>query len=285
MPQQLERKALAVGRAGQFERQRQHRRPGAGNAGNARPAILAHGPDFGAGRTQLERGEPARQHAVDAGPGERQVDGPQLEERVSETDEAVAVAVGESADGDGAEIAAYERDAQRRPRLHGAGISGAGRSSSSRPQGGCEAVVSHEFVEHPRRSRREAAQREGSRQRLERARMGFPVPPATPFLESGLIPILPARLETALHHRQHVGDRGDSADRLLRKRPAERNRSQQPPVDVDGTAAHAANHSGLLESRPRQAGEDEVLPGTEAVALETDDLDAEGVDGGSAKDG
>ena len=111
-----------------FERQRQHRGAGAGNAGNAGPAILAQGSDFGAGGTQLERGEPARQDAVDPGAGERQVDCPQLEKRVSEADEAVPFAMGESADGDGAEIAAHERDPQRRSRLHRAGIISSGLS-------------------------------------------------------------------------------------------------------------------------------------------------------------
>ena len=76
---------------------------------------------------------------------------------------------------------------------------------------------------------------------------------------------------------EHALDRRDPADRVLRERPAVGERADELFVDVDRAPAHAGDDSGLLESPPVDAREDQVL--LRGVALEhADDLDVEPLD-------
>ncbi len=74
----------------------------------------------------------------------------------------------------------------------------------------------------------------------------------------------------------HVGDRGDAGDRLLRE-GAERvgHRADEPAVDVDGAAAHPLHDARVGQALPGQPGQDQVAPRPDRVGQRPEDLDLE----------
>ncbi len=109
IPERPRRGAAAIERDGDGN----DRRTLVERAGDRRRAILPHRPDHFPHRRDLERGHQAGQRGVDVGAGHREGGGAEVEKRMTEGVDAVAVDVRDRAGGTHLAIAAQERDADR----------------------------------------------------------------------------------------------------------------------------------------------------------------------------
>ena len=72
----------------------------------------------------------------------------------------------------------------------------------------------------------------------------------------------------------HLLNRLNAGNRLLRERKTERDRSQQFAINIDGATAHSLHDAGLFEGTAGALGEDNSLLWRE-VFEDTEDLDLE----------
>ena len=78
-------------------------------------------------------------------------------------------------------------------------------------------------------------------------------------------------------HLDHLCDGGNAGDGFLGELPdAIRERAHQLAVDVDGAAAHAVNHAGVLGFGAMELGENEVLAGAARAAQHAQDFNLHG---------
>lgn len=81
-----------------------------------------------------------------------------------------------------------------------------------------------------------------------------------------------ARRGAVVHGFDHFRDGRDTGDGFLSE-GAERigHRAEEPAVNVDGTAAHALDHTGVGERATFKAGQDEIALGADAIPEHADD--------------
>ena len=76
---------------------------------------------------------------------------------------------------------------------------------------------------------------------------------------------------------EHLRDRSDAGDRLLRKlADAEGERARQLAVEIDRAAAHARDHAGVFGLCAAQADQDDVALGTVHVLQHAENFDVHG---------
>ena len=94
-----------------------------------------------------------------------------------------------------------------------------------------------------------------------------------------------ARLSRAVDC-QHLGNGGDAGDGFLAELPnSVGQRAQQLAVDVDGAAAHACDHSGVLWFGALETGQDHILTGAEDIFEHPEYFHVHGFGLGAFKDG
>ena len=85
--------------------------------------------------------------------------------------------------------------------------------------------------------------------------------------------------------RQHLRDGGDPGDGFFAELTnSVGERAQQLAVDVDGAAAHACDHSGVLWFGPFETRQDHVLAGAEDIFEDSEYLHVHGFRLGAFKD-
>ena len=191
-----------------------------------------------------------------------------------EGDDAIAVAVGERADGREVHVAAHEVDGDRGP---GRQRLARGRRAERRrhrargrrpppPRTSGEAVGLGPRVRArpapPPRSRPRPAACAGAR---DRRGPGSPTRWPAGWGSAGPSSKPPPGARSGVvHDGEHVGDGLDAAQRIARERPAERERADQLAVDVDRAAAHAGGDAVVLHAAALRAGEDHRALGAAA---------------------
>ena len=230
---------------------------------------------------------------MDIGSGHGHVSGAGQHHGMAEADDALAVHVGQGADAGGAQVAGDQLHPQGGPRLEAHWDLGWSFAPGSGH--GVQAQRAQQVLQDLAGRRGEAGDPHGCAQRLQGDRAGR-LPVADDVLESGRAlqvhggrgPDLAAfrrRLQVPIHDRDHLVDGCDAADRYLGVRPSIGHGADQTAVDVDRAAAHALDDSGLFQRSAGQPGQDQVLARPQSVALNSEDFDLEGVDGGSLEDG
>ncbi len=83
---------------------------------------------------------------------------------------------------------------------------------------------------------------------------------------------------------QHLLYRANAGDGILGERKSKCDRSGEAAIDIDGAAAHALHHAGFFERAAGEAGEDDVLAGSD-IMKNSKDFDVESLDAVAGKHG
>ncbi|MCY1012295.1 hypothetical protein OV079_43525 [Nannocystis pusilla] len=294
-------------RRAQLGGHRDHRRADVGAQRDRRLAVLNHRPAHVQRARQLHRALDAGDDHVDARVGDRQVARAGAEHLVAERQQLLALLAADPRDGAVGRdrvVAADQHDRHRVAALPGLGRRGLGvadgRAAAAAARGheaesvgevagrlGPEAAHRHRRAERRQAALRRqvvgAASRRQGRGAEAEHRVG---PPGRAVAGGRADPVVRQHFwpKGQLADGEHVGDRGDAADRVLVEAVAVGQRADQLAVDVDRAAAHAADDAGVDHPRVGGAEQDRVLT-RQVVADDVDDLDLEAVGAGAGEDG